>query len=81
MKFKYQAKTKEGEQQIGFVEASDREAALNILGGHQLFILSVEEVGKVRWYDRIAKYFSRVRRKDLVIFSRQMATLLRRVCL
>lgn len=75
MKFKYQAKTKEGEQQVGFVEASDREAALSILGSHQLFILSVEEVGKVRWYDRIAKYFSRVRRKDMVIFTRQMATL------
>lgn len=75
MKFKYQAKTKEGEEQVGFVEAADREAALNILGSHQLFILSVEEIGKVRWYDRIAKYFSRVRRKDLVIFTRQMATL------
>lgn len=75
MKYKYQAKTKEGEPQVGFVEAADREGALNILGGHQLFILSVEAVGKVRWYDRIAKYFGRVRRKDMVIFTRQMATL------
>jgi len=75
MKFKYQAKTKEGEQQVGLVEAANREAALNILSGHQLFVLSVEEIGKVRWYDRIAKYFGRVKRKDLVVFSRQMATL------
>jgi type IV pilus assembly protein PilC len=75
MKFKYQAKTREGEPQVGFVEAANREAAMNILGSHQLFILSVEQVGKQRWYDRLSKYFGRVRRKDMVIFTRQMATL------
>lgn len=75
MKFKYQAKTKEGEAQIGFVEAPNRDAALNILSGHQLFILSVEEVEKPHFWDRIAKRFGRVHRKDFMIFTRQMATL------
>ncbi|MEK7608827.1 MAG: type II secretion system F family protein [Patescibacteria group bacterium] len=76
MKFKYQARTKEGEPQVGFVEAGTREAAAAILTGHQLFVLSVEETEKARWYDRISRYFGRVKRKDFVIFTRQMATLL-----
>jgi len=76
MKFRYQAKTKEGEPQVGFVEAGDREGAQAILTGHGLFILELEEAERVRWYDRIAAYFTRVRRKDMVIFTRQLATLL-----
>jgi type IV pilus assembly protein PilC len=76
MKFKYQAKTKEGELQVGFVEAADREAAAGILTSHDLFVLSVEEAGAVRWYDRVVAFFGRVRRKDLLVFTRQFATLL-----
>jgi type II secretory pathway component PulF len=41
MKFKYQAKTKEGATQVGVVEAADRDAATAILGNHDLFVLSV----------------------------------------
>ena len=41
MKFKYQAKTKEGVTQVGFVEASDRDSASAILASHDLFVLSV----------------------------------------
>lgn len=76
MKFRYQAKTKEGETQVGFVEAGDRDAALNILAGHELFILSLEEAEKRRWYDRLAAYVSRVKHEDMVVFTRQIAVLL-----
>ncbi len=77
MKFKYQAKTKEGENQVGVVEAANREAAATILAGHNLFILSLEEAEKISWYERIADFlFGRLRRKDLVVFMRQLATLL-----
>ncbi len=75
MKFKYQAKTKEGEPQIGFVEAPSQSAAANILSTHDLFVLSVEEVEKPRWWDRIAHYFGRVKGKDFMVFVRQMSTL------
>jgi type II secretory pathway component PulF len=75
MKYRYQAKTKEGEPQVGFVEASSRDAAAGILTSHNLFVLSVEEVAKARWWDRVARYFGRVHRKDFVIFVRQMSTL------
>jgi type II secretory pathway component PulF len=76
MKFKYQAKTKEGETQVGFVEAGNRDGAANILANHSLFVLSIEEAGTVHWYDRISAYFERARWKDLVLFTRQLSTLL-----
>jgi len=41
MKFNYKARTKEGELQVGNVEAASREAAANVLLGHGLFVLSI----------------------------------------
>lgn len=76
MKFKYQAKTKEGETQVGFVEASDRDAASAILSSHDLFVLSVVAERPPSVLDNIAGFFGRVKRKELIVFSRQLATLL-----
>ncbi|MEK7195201.1 MAG: type II secretion system F family protein [Patescibacteria group bacterium] len=76
MKFKYQARTKEGELQVGVVEAGSREAAANILAGHDLFVLSVESAEKPFWLEGIFSYFGRVKGKDMVVFVRQLATLL-----
>ena len=76
MKFKYQAKTKEGVTQVGFVEAVDRDAASAILAGHDLFVLSVIAEQPPTALDAIAGFFGRVRRKDLIVFTRQLSTLL-----
>lgn len=76
MKYKYQARTKEGEMQTGFVESVNREAALNVLTGHELFILSIESAEKIYWYHKLFKFFERAKIKDLMIFTRQFATLL-----
>ncbi|MBI4094457.1 MAG: type II secretion system F family protein [Candidatus Liptonbacteria bacterium] len=76
MKFRYRARTKEGELQVGFVEAGGRDAAVNILSTHNLYVLSLTEAERERWYTRLARYTSRVRLKDMVIFTRQLATLL-----
>jgi len=76
MKFRYQAKTKEGEVQVGVVEAGDRDNAFAILSGHDLFVLSVEAMDKRGFADRVNAFLNRVRRKDMVIFSRQLSTLL-----
>lgn len=76
MKFKYQAKTKEGATQVGFVEASDRDSASTILASHDLFVLSVIATRPPTPLDSIAGFFSRASRKDLIVFSRQLATLL-----
>jgi type IV pilus assembly protein PilC len=76
MKFKYQARTKEGEMQVGFVDAGNRDTALQILSTHGLFVLSVVSAETSHWYDFLTGFFSRVRQNDLVIFARQLATLL-----
>lgn len=76
MKFKYQAKNKTGELQAGFVDASSKDSAVSILSSHDLFILSLESAETSHWYDNLSSYFGRVRRKDMVIFTRQLATLL-----
>jgi type IV pilus assembly protein PilC len=76
MKFKYQAKTKEGETQVGFVEAGSRDGAFTILTGHDLFVLSVASAESKGIGDRVSGFLNRVRRKDMIIFSRQLATLL-----
>lgn len=76
MKFKYQAKTKTGEMQVGFVDAANRDAAASILANHDLFILSIEAAETPGWYDRVNAFLARPRRKDIIVFMRQLATLL-----
>ncbi|HUX36102.1 MAG TPA: type II secretion system F family protein [Candidatus Paceibacterota bacterium] len=77
MKFKYQAKTREGENQVGVVEATDKEMAANILTGHNLFVIGLEEAGKASWLEKTVNYFfNRVKESELVIFTRQLAILL-----
>ncbi|MFA5083923.1 MAG: type II secretion system F family protein [Candidatus Paceibacterota bacterium] len=76
MKYNYQARTKDGELQVGTVDAASREAALNILSGHDLYILSLETFKESDLLNRVLQFFRRVQRKDLMVFSRQFATLL-----
>lgn len=76
MKFKYQARNKEGELQAGFVDAGNRDTALQILASHDLFALSVVSADEKHWYDAFTGFFNRVKRRDLVVFARQLATLL-----
>lgn len=73
MKFNYQARTKTGEVQTGFVEASSREAALDLLQRAQLFVTILEETGAGPFYAKKLKLFGGVSKKDLVAFSRQLS--------
>ncbi len=76
MKFRYKARTENGELQVGLVEAPTREAGLNILTGHKLYILSIEEAERKGWQAEFFNFLNRVSDKDLMIFTRQFATLL-----
>ena len=62
--------------QVGNVDAANREAAVAILLTHELFVLSIEPVVEDVWYNRILNFFKRVKTQDLMIFTRQFATLL-----
>lgn len=76
MKFKYNARTKEGELQVGFVEAPTQNMATDILTGHDLLILSIEGKKAAQWLDKITGFFSRIKLVDIMIFTRQFAILL-----
>lgn len=76
MKFKYTARTKEGELQTGMIEAVNREAGINILVSHDLFVMTVEGAETPKWYDPFLNLLNRVKSTDMMIFTRQFATLL-----
>ena len=75
-RFRYKARNKIGELQVGFVEGVDHNTATNVLMSHGLFVLSIEDVERKQWYNRLLGFFNRVKTKDIMIFSRQFATLL-----
>lgn len=72
MKFNYQARTKTGEIQIGAIEASDRDTAFTILKSHGLYVTALESAA-MPFYARHLEIFKRAKRKDIVLFSRQLA--------
>lgn len=76
MKFKYTARTKQGELQTGFVEAPNQGTAANILSGHDLFILSVEGAERKSFFEGVFAFLNRVKIIYLMTFTRQFATLL-----
>lgn len=76
MKFKYTARTKDGELQAGFVESASKDGAVNLLSSHNLFVLSVESAQQKTWLEKTAFRFKRVKLTDLMIFSRQFSTLM-----
>ena len=73
MQFNYQARTKDGQTQTGVIEASSREAALDVLQKNQLFVTVLEETASRPFYAKKIKFFGKVAAKDLVAFSRQLA--------
>lgn len=76
MRFEYRARTEQGELQAGFVDSASRDAALDILRSHNLFVLSIEEAGGPPWYLKLVGFLNKVRIKDLMLFTRQFAILL-----
>lgn len=76
MKYTYKARTKEGELQVGNVEAPDQASATNVLLSHGLFVLSIESKSEEEWYDRVLGFFKRVKTTHIMVFTRQFSTLL-----
>lgn len=73
MKFNYQARTKTGEIQTGIVEASSKEAALNLLQKHDFFVTFLEKAVARSIFAKKIRLFGSVSRKDVVTFSRQLS--------
>lgn len=71
--FEYRARTKEGETRSGVVETSSREAALDTLHKNNLIVISITEKARPGVFE--FKIGGGVKQKDVVLFSRQLATL------
>lgn len=76
MKFKYKAITKEGVNQEGIVEASSEQEAVDILHQRNLTIISVKSVEEIPVFQKEITIFERIRPRDLVVFFRELATLI-----
>src|SRR3989344_5751146 len=75
MRFVYEARTPEGEIQTGSVEASNYDAALKTLERYNLVIVGLEEEKAGLTLTKEIKIFARVKRQEIVVFSRQLAVL------
>lgn len=73
--FTYEARTKDGDTQSGRVEALNKRDAADMLRRHGLTIVDIIESKDVPIYARRLKFLERTKPKDIVILSRQLATL------
>lgn len=71
--FEYKARTKEGEQRSGTIETSSHEAALESLQKQNLVVTLLKERTRPSFLE--LRIGGGVKQKDIVIFSRQLATL------
>lgn len=75
MLFSYKAITKSGEERVGNIDAVNEDVAISSLQRRDLVIVSIRAADKVPIFDRDISILSRVSNKDVVILSRQIATL------
>ena len=75
-KFRYTARNELGEVQAGLVEAASRDLAIRILQENKLYILSLETTEKKKLPEQIFGFIQRVNVKDLMLFTRQLSTLI-----
>lgn len=75
MQFNYQARTKDGQIQVGVVDAASQEAAASLLQKYGLYVTLLEQVKDKPVYTKKIRIFGKVSGKDLVMFSRQLSIL------
>ncbi|MDP3762939.1 MAG: type II secretion system F family protein [bacterium] len=74
--YRYQAKTPEGETKAGTIEAASLALAVSSLQRRGLVIIALEPAeGRMSWWQQAAVSFERVKSRDIVVLSRQFATL------
>ena len=75
MNFKYAAKDRDGKNVTGILDAVDRNAAIGMLRKRDLVIISLDESRSGFNLSAVFKSKKRIKLEDLVIFSRQLATM------
>lgn len=72
----YKAKNSEGKEIKGFIEASDKKQAVSILREKGLFCFSLTQKGEDSFLAAYVRNFSQVSFNEVVVFSRQLATMI-----
>lgn len=75
MEYAYQARDNQGVLRTGTVEAADEASAFDVLQNHGLIVIKIHVASKMSFMDSFS-FFDRVPMKDVVLFSRQLATLI-----
>jgi len=74
--FKYKVVTKEGEEREGTIDAFTEDVAIASLQRRGFVIVSIKEEGeKKQFFSKEFSFFNPISNKDIVILSRQIATL------
>ena len=76
MEYKYQTKNIDGQIVEGIIDAPSQDSAISILHTKQLVVLSIEIFKKDIFSKDLNQVFSRITTKDIVVFTRQLATLI-----
>lgn len=76
MKFSYRARTKEGEIQTGFIEATSKEGALEVLQQYDLYVTSLVPIEVPFWQKKVG-FWSKPSQKDIISFTRQLSVMLK----
>ena len=74
--YNYRAKNFKSEVQAGTVDAASPQAAADVLRSHNLVVVELNEEGAQAGLQSRLKIFDRVHPRDIVIFSRQLSTMI-----
>src|SRR3989344_3679505 len=75
MLYNYRVTTGEGKEQAGSIDAPNVDSAINSLQRRGLIVISVESVDKKGFFAKNISWFDHVSQREVVILSRQIATL------
>lgn len=76
MEYKYQIKNSVGQIVEGIIDAPSQDSAISILHNKQLVVLSLVPLKKDLFSKDLNQAFSRTTTKDIVVFTRQLSTLI-----
>jgi type IV pilus assembly protein PilC len=76
MKYFYQARSKEGNIETGTIEASSKEAAALLLQKYNIFVTQIKEQTPFHFKFENVGFLNSISKKDLAIFSRQLAVMM-----
>ncbi|MCK4918808.1 MAG: type II secretion system F family protein [Candidatus Pacebacteria bacterium] len=76
MKFKYKAISISGTEQVGKIEAENKERAIELLQQHKLILVTIKEIRELISFKRFSGIFHKVNHKKIVIFLKELSILL-----